>query len=71
MPRQYLINSTCEFINICRAVDANKHLASLDAESLFTNVPVDSTIEIILRNVYEHPTHPKPTIPKIIMENLL
>lgn len=35
-------------------------LASLDVESLFTNVPVEPTIGIILNSVYSHPSRLAP-----------
>ena len=43
-------------------------LASLDVENLFTNVPVQKTIEIIIDNVYNPPTIQPPNIPKEILE---
>ena len=46
-------------------------LVSLDDESLFTNVPIASTINIILNAVYEHPTIPPPNIQKQVLEQLL
>ena len=46
-------------------------IASLDVESLFTNVPVEITIEIILKNVYEHTTRPPLKVPKNILAKLL
>ena len=49
----------------------NGILASLDVESLFTNVPVRETIKIILDNVYHHPTLPPPDIPPSTLEELL
>ena len=45
--------------------------SSLDVESLFTNVPIASTINIILNAVYEHPTIPPPNIQKQVLEQLL
>ena len=46
-------------------------LASLDVDSLFTNVPVYETINIILNYVYHHPTLLPPTIPEPTMKQLL
>ena len=46
-------------------------LASLDVESLFSNVPVSETIEIILRNTYEHKDLAPPAIPRSTMRELL
>lgn len=56
--------------NILRCADHDGLLASLDAESLFTNVPVDETIQIILRNVYRHELLllPPPSIPETDLE---
>ena len=45
MPKQYMIDSTNEFIQIIKTVKNPKLLASLDVESMFTNVPVEETIE--------------------------
>lgn len=39
-------------------------MASLDVESLFTNVPIQQTIEIILKYVYENINLAPPNIPK-------
>jgi hypothetical protein len=71
MPQNFMINSTYEFIEICKSTVNPQYLASLDVESLFTNVPVKDTIEIILKHVYNHNTIPAPSIPKAIMEKLL
>ena len=46
-------------------------LASLDVDSLFTNVPVTATIEIICNNVYHHPSIPPPAITKPMLVKLL
>ena len=46
-------------------------MASLDVESLFTNLPVDETIDIIIPRVYNHPDIPPPNIPKHILKELL
>lgn len=71
MPKQHVIDSTYEFIEICKTIKNPKFFASLDVESLFTNVPVSETIEIILNHVYENPNIPPPHIPKLIMKKLL
>ena len=48
-------SSSSEFLNKIKNVDNENHLcASVDVESLFTNVPVHKTIEIIIENVYNH-----------------
>ena len=58
------MESTDEFLNIVRSTESRGLLASLDVESLFTNVPVDTTIDIILQYAYDHPSIEPPTIPK-------
>uniref|UniRef100_A0A0P4WAN8 Reverse transcriptase domain-containing protein n=1 Tax=Scylla olivacea TaxID=85551 RepID=A0A0P4WAN8_SCYOL len=63
------LSSAADFLEILRdALPAENHLiASLDIESLFTNVPVDTTIDLILQRVY----HNKETMPLKIPENTL
>jgi hypothetical protein len=71
MPKKHMIDSTHEFVEICKSVQQPKFFASLDVESLFTNVPVHETIDIILDNVYNHPTLEPPEISKVILKKLL
>ena len=71
MPTKYMIQSTQEFIGIARSFEGDGHLASLDVESLFTNVPVDDTIAIILDCAYNSPTANPPDIPREIVKRLL
>ena len=46
------VTSATEFIDLLRTAPPCNDIASLDVESLFTNVPVDETINIILNRVY-------------------
>ena len=46
-------------------------LASLDATSLFANVPIDATIDVILQYVYESPTVPPLRLSKDILREML
>ncbi|XP_064109656.1 uncharacterized protein LOC135217622 [Macrobrachium nipponense] len=46
-------------------------MASLDVESLFTNVPVDETIGIILEKVYRNPDKQPPNISEESLKTLL
>ena len=71
MPRKYTVQSSYEFVSLLKDIRPDGHLASLDVESLFTNVPVQETIEIILKNVYHHPTLPPPDIPASSLKALL
>jgi len=47
------------------------HLVSLDVESLFTNVPVATTIDFIIDSVYSHSDLPPPEIPVETLRSLL
>lgn len=70
IPKKYSINSRDEFLEILQTTRPQGLLASLDADSLFTNVPVEETIQIILQNVY-HGSELAPSLPKPILEQLL
>ena len=56
LPARYQINSTDEFIQLLRVSNTEGKFVSIDVESLFTNVPLEETIEIICHNVYNHPS---------------
>ena len=64
IPKKYSLNSRDEFIDLLKSSRPDGQLASLDVSSLFTNVPVHETIDIILGNVYHHPSLPPPSIEK-------
>lgn len=72
LPNKYIVESTYEFLAIIKNTQFNGKLASLDVESLFTNVPVEETTNIILDNVYRNPQVPPPSsISEPIMRELL
>ena len=71
IPHQFLLKSTNDFIDLLHNNTCKGHIASLDVESLFTNVPIDPTIDIILQHTYNHGTLPPPKIPKDIFAMLL
>ena len=50
----YTINSTQDFVNKIKneEVPPGYKLVSFDVTSLFTNVPLDYTIDVILRKIY-------------------
>ena len=52
VPTGRSVASATEFIDLLRTAPPCQDIASLDVESLFTNVPVDTTISIILDRVY-------------------
>ena len=74
IPTKYIVRSSDEaLLGISQLRLQNQDiLVSLDVESLFSNVPVNETIEIILHRVYhhEHKTAP-PNIPKNVMRELV
>ena len=69
----YIIKSSNELILQFHNLNVKDidEFCSLDVESLFTNVPVRETMDIIIDNVYNHPQKPPPTLPPIIMRDLL
>ena len=71
IPSTYSLRSTDEFIDILRSSKPKGIMASLDAESLFTNVPLVRTIDMILQYVYHHPALPPLKLPKDILKELL
>ena len=54
IPKKYSINSREEFLELLRRNPPNGLIASLDANSLFTNVPVLETIDMILDSIYNN-----------------
>lgn len=66
-----MVESTNEFMAIINSINVAPIIASLDVESLFTNIPVMETIQIILKNVYENPNLSPPNVPRKIMFELL
>ena len=71
IPSKYMLKSRDEFINIIQTTKPENAPSSLDVESLFTNVPIQETIDIILRNVYNHPTLRAPDVPRQKLKELL
>ena len=51
----YMLVDTYDFVNKVSKLDTNssRYMVSFDVESLFTNVPTNETIEIILNEVYK------------------
>ena len=57
MPIKYNIKSTHELIQVLHTIKPNNGiLASLDVENLFTNVPVNETVDIIINDIYNNPS---------------
>ena len=70
IPAGYAVASPTDFIDILKTTNTNEDIASLDAESLFTNVPVDETIEIIMDRVYRSNLEPLP-VPEDTLRKML
>ena len=73
IPSKYSINSSEEFLDLIRTKKPQGQIASIDVENLFTNVPVDTTIQIILDEVYQKQTNGlnKLALSPEILRNLL
>ena len=71
LPQGYMLKSSSEFIDLLEGKSTTGNLYSLDVESLFTNVPVLRTINIICDRVYCHPTLPPPPIQRETLRKLL
>ena len=69
---EYTISNTKRFVKQIRKrkVPLGYKMVSFDVTSLFTNVPLDKNIEIILKRVYEK-KEIITTIPKREMKDLL
>ncbi|XP_066988217.1 uncharacterized protein [Macrobrachium rosenbergii] len=66
VPTEFSLRSSKEFIDLLQHKSSQGLIASLDVESLFTNVPVEETIDMIIDEVY----HGEKT-PLDVPENLL
>ena len=71
IPNEFSLKSTNDFIDLLHVSECSGIIASLDVESLFTNVPIDDTIDIILQHAYNHQSLPPPKIPPLILRQLL
>ena len=72
-PRDFALASTSDFLELLNTSQpADDHIiAPLDVESLFTNVPVDRTIQYILDRVYRCDKTPPLDIPEEHLRSLL
>ena len=71
IPSRYILKSSSDFLDILKNSVSEGTIASFDVESLFTNVPVDRTINYILNKVYRGGSTPPLNIPENILRNLL
>ncbi|XP_068227687.1 uncharacterized protein [Palaemon carinicauda] len=68
---EYSVASSTEFLGKLKGSPTSGTIASLDVESLFTNVPVGETIDLILERVYRDPSTPTLNIPEEALQTLL
>ena len=61
---KFIVKSTDEFLAILQGITLSpgQEVVSLDVASLFSNVPVEATIELIAERAYNHPTLPPPIL---------
>ena len=72
LPSKYNRKSTHGLIQVLHTIKPNNGiLALLDVENLFTNVPVNETIDIIINNIYNNPSLPPLKINSNILRKLL
>ena len=71
VPTTYSLRSSAEFVDLLKTSKRQGLLASLDATNLFTNVPVERTIQILINYAYHNSTLPPPEFPDYILESLL
>ena len=67
---EYTVTDSFHFTEkICKQ-DPNLYMASLDVDSLFTNIPLEETIDICIDSLYKDDEN-TPKIPKDLFRNLL
>ena len=67
---EYAVTDSFHFAEeICKQ-DTNLYMASLDVDSLFTNIPLDETIDISIDSLYKDDENTNK-IPKDVFRNLL
>ena len=70
IPDSYILHSTDHFLDELNnfKFKANHKLVSFDVQSLFTNVPLDETINIIADYIYSKDNHIKDNLPSMKKE---
>ena len=73
IPGKYSIASATDFLEILKTSppEEGSMIASLDVESLFTNVPVDRTINLMMDRIYRNEGTPDLDIPETDLRRLL
>ncbi|XP_068200698.1 uncharacterized protein [Palaemon carinicauda] len=68
---EYSVASSAEFLSKVKGSRSTGTITSLEVESLFTNVPVGETIDLILETVYKDPSTSTLNIPEEALRTLL
>ena len=71
IPSEYRVQSSTDFLSAVRRTPSCGIMASLDVESLFTNVPVQETIDLICQRVYHNDNTTPLNIPEDALRELL
>ena len=73
IPSSYMTDSTDRFLNDLHKYDfsPDDKVVSFDVVSLYTNIPLLETIEIISESVYDENSVIVPPFPKLIFKKLL
>ena len=71
VPATHTLESSQDFVELLKSKTSGGILASLDAESLFTNVPVSETIQILLAQAYDNPQLAPPKLSRSLCEKML
>ena len=73
IPSTYMVSSTSSFIEKVKnfVFGNNDVLVSFDVVSLFTNVPLSETIDLITNYIYSSSNQSKPPFTKRVFKNLL
>ncbi|XP_068229597.1 uncharacterized protein [Palaemon carinicauda] len=71
IPNKYCVTSSAEFMGKLRNYTSDGVIASMDVESLFTNVPLNETINFIMDRVYRDTTTPTLNILEAFLRALL
>ena len=73
IPKDFMLTSTSEFIDklkLC-SLRGNETMVSFDVSSLFTNVPLMETIDIVVDRVYRDDAVITPPFKKRFFKNML
>ena len=71
VPDEHCLKSSIEFLQSIAASPSDSVMASMDVESLFTNVPVEETINLLLDLVYRNDDTEQLNIPENSLRRLL